>query len=260
MNRMPICYGYGRHSTNKQGMTREAQESRILDYYTRMLAPQGISYGGFYYDKATSGRTPLSEREQGRILHIIAQPGDHIVVSKLDRPFRSLRDGVTSMEQWHERGVQFHSLDLQIDTTTPVGKFFRTMLLAIAELEREFVVERGKDVREDRKRRGLPFSRGCPIGWRIVGERPDRRFKTDEAERQLVDQLHALRKQGWSWEDIAYWTTRQQVIKSKRPFPTRAQVRACLNARELGYPLVTGYKQINRMARGCRAQPGGAVR
>lgn len=253
--RTPMCYGYGRHSTNKQSMTKEAQEAKVLDYCTRILLPQGVGYGGFFYDSARSGGQPMSEREQGRVLHLVAQPGDHIVVSKMDRAFRSLRDGVTSMEQWHDRGVQFHSLDLQIDTTTVVGKFFRNILLAVAELERGFVSERGADVREDRKKRGLPYSRGCPIGWRIIGESPHRQFKTDPAERAVCDHLAGLRSDGWSFADIADWSAKQHLLRSKRRFGTPGQARAAVNARSLGYPLINGYKKINELARGCRSRP-----
>lgn len=253
MDRTPICYCYGRHSTAKQELTREAQEFRCTEYYERHLKPQGVLYGGFFYDAATSARTPFTEREQGRIVHVVAQPGDHIVVSKLDRPFRSLRDGVVSMEQWQDRGVHFHSLDLQVDTSTPMGRFFRTVLLAVAELEREFAKERTRETAELRQRQGLPYSRGCPVGWRIVGEAPHRKFKADENERMVVEHMAKLKSEGYSNDDIALWSIRQSLYQTKRPFPSRGQVRAALNARRLGYPKVSDYKKVNKMAREARA-------
>lgn len=251
MDRIPICYGYGRHSTNKQELTQEVQEFRTQEYWERTLKPKGIAWGGFHYDAATSARIPFTEREKGRILHVVAQPGDHIVVTKLDRPFRSLRDGVVSMDQWADRGVFFHSLDLQVDTSTPIGKFFRTVLLAVAELEREFAKERTRETVLLRQRQGLPYSRGCAIGWRIVGEPPHRKYKTDERERELIDQMAELREQGRSTDEIALWcVARSNDPRYKRIFPTRGQVRAALNARKLGYPKVTDYKQVNKMAKG----------
>lgn len=249
IERLPICYGYGRHSTAKQEMTREAQEFRVVDYYERNLKPKGVAWGGFHYDAATSARVPMSEREKGKVIHLVAQPGDHIVVAKLDRPFRSLRDGVVSMDQWSSRGVFFHSLDLQVDTSTPIGKFFRTVLLAVAELEREFASERTKETALARQRQGLPHSRGCPVGWKIVGEGAARRYKVDAAERELVDAMAAMREDGYSHDDIALWLMRQKIHQTKRIFPTRGQVRAALNARKLDYPKITSYKQVNRMAR-----------
>lgn len=248
--RTPLCYGYGRHSTNKQEMTQEAQEFRVKEYWERNLRPKGIAWGGFFYDAATSARVPFSERDGGRIVHATVQPTDHIVVAKLDRPFRSLRDGLVSIDQWTDRGVHFHSLDLQVDTSTPMGRFFRSILLAVAELEREFAAERTRETRLARQRQGLPHSRGIPLGWKVVGKGADRRYKVDPDERALVDVMDAMRDQGYSHDDIALWSMRQKIYPNKRVFPNRWQVRAALNAKALQYPKVTNYKRINRMARG----------
>jgi DNA invertase Pin-like site-specific DNA recombinase len=246
-DRQAICYGYGRHSTNKQELTREVQEFRTYDHWERNLKDKGIVWGGFFYDPATSARIPFSERQHGRILHAVAQPGDHILVTKLDRPFRSLRDGIVSMEQWSDRGVIFHSLDLQVDTSTPLGKFFRTILLAVAELEREFTRERTRETVELRKRAGQPYSTGCPVGWRIVGEAPHRRYRTDEDERALVDEMARLRDDGASYDDLALWSMKQQSLPCKRTFPTRGQTKWAINARRAGYPKIANYKVFNRM-------------
>jgi DNA invertase Pin-like site-specific DNA recombinase len=252
MKRPPICYGYGRHSTNKQELTREVQEHRTVEYWERNLRDRGVLWGGFFYDAATSARIPFSERESGRQLHAVAIPGDHIVVTKLDRPFRSLRDGVLNMEQWHDRGINFHSMDLQVDTSTPMGRFFRTVILAVAELEREFARERTMETAMLRQKQGVPHSRGCPFGWKIVGVAPHRKYKADEEERTLIDQMASMREGGYSHDDIALWNYRQKLFPNKRIFPTRWQVRAALLARGMGYPKVTSYKKINRMARGQR--------
>ena len=250
MNRTPICYAYGRHSTNKQELSQEVQELRTREYWERHLKDRGIMWGGFYYDAATSAKVPFTERPSGKIVHLVAQPGDHIAVTKLDRPFRSLRDGVIAMEQWEARGVHFHSLDLQFDTSTPIGKFFRTILLAVAELEREFARERTQETIIMRQKQGVPYSRGCPPGWKIVDEAPHRQFKVDADERLLVDEMQRMRDNGYCTDDIALWTRRQSRFKAKRSFPRRGQVRGCLNARKLSYPKINDYKIINKMAQG----------
>lgn len=247
MDRTPVCYGYGRHSTNKQELTQEVQAFRTKEYWERTLKAQGVAWGGFMYDAATSARIPFSERPTGRILHAIAQPGDHIVVTKLDRPFRSLRDGVTSMDQWQERKVVFHSLDLQVDTGTAMGRFFRSILLAVAELEREFAKERTQETVTMRQRQGLPYSKGCPVGWRIVGQAPHRRFRVDEAERHLVTEMAKLRSGGATHEELALWSMRQREVECKRTFPTRGQVRWALAAMAAGWPKISNYKKFNKL-------------
>lgn len=243
---VPVCMGYGRHSTSKQALTREVQEFRTYDYWERNLKSRGVKWLGFYYDEATTGSMPFSERPHGRTVFASARPGDHIVVTKLDRSFRSIRDGLSVMDQFSRRQVAFHSLDLMIDTTTPLGKFFRTVLLAVAELERDFTSERVKDIIAMRRREGKPHGKACPVGWKIVGSGTSRVYRVDEDERKMVTEMAMARVSGMSYDDIALWTMKF-APHVKRIFPTRDQVKWAINARAAGYPKITGYKQFNRM-------------
>jgi DNA invertase Pin-like site-specific DNA recombinase len=244
-----VCYGYGRHSTNKQELTREVQEFRTHEYWERNLRPKGVAWGGFLYDAATSAKVPLMERTEGARLSELASRGDHVVVTKMDRAFRSLRDGIVSIDLLSARGVVFHSLDLQVDTSTPLGRFFRSILLAVAELEREFVSERVKETIAIRKREGKPHGKACPVGWKIVGRRPHREYRVDTDERRLIDLMTDHRRAGMSYDAIALWTIRQHDAPAKRAFSHRDLVRWAIMAREAGYPKITNYKEFRRMVR-----------
>ncbi|EKG0837909.1 recombinase family protein [Salmonella enterica subsp. enterica] len=68
--------------------------------------------------------------------------GDTLVVWKLDRLGRSMRHLVVLVEELRERGVNFRSLTDSIDTSTPMGRFFFHVMGALAEMERELIVER----------------------------------------------------------------------------------------------------------------------
>lgn len=68
--------------------------------------------------------------------------GDTLVVWRLDRLGRSLRDLVEQVEQLRQRDVGFRSLHEAIDTTTPSGKLTFHLFAALAELERELIRER----------------------------------------------------------------------------------------------------------------------
>ncbi len=68
--------------------------------------------------------------------------GDTLVVWKLDRLGRSMRHLVILVEELRERGVNFRSLTDAIDTSTPMGRFFFHVMGALAEMERELIVER----------------------------------------------------------------------------------------------------------------------
>lgn len=89
------------------------------------------------------------------------------MVWKLDRLGRSLRHLVGLVEELREKGVNFRSLTDSIDTSTPMGRFFFHVMGALAEMERELIVER--------TRAGLAAARA---EGRIGGRRP--KFSDDE--------------------------------------------------------------------------------
>ncbi|CNI05096.1 recombinase family protein [Yersinia ruckeri] len=68
--------------------------------------------------------------------------GDSLVVWKLDRLGRSVRHLITLVEDLKSRGVHFRSLTDSIDTGTAMGRFFFHVMSALAEMERELIVER----------------------------------------------------------------------------------------------------------------------
>lgn len=87
--------------------------------------------------------------------------GDTLVVWKLDRLGRSMRHLVTLIEELRLREINFRSLTDSIDTSTPMGRFFFHVMGALAEMERELIVER--------TRAGLAAARA---EGRIGGRRP----------------------------------------------------------------------------------------
>ncbi|ENL7640775.1 recombinase family protein [Enterobacter hormaechei] len=95
-----------------------------------------------------------------KVLHTLSE-GDTLVVWKLDRLGRSMRHLVTLIEDLRGRGVNFRSLTDSIDTSTPMGRFFFHVMGALAEMERELIVER--------TRAGLAAARQQ---GRIGGRRP----------------------------------------------------------------------------------------
>lgn len=83
--------------------------------------------------------------------------GDTLVVWKLDRLGRSVKQLVDLVEELHKRGVQFKSLTDAIDTGTPSGRFFFHVMASLAEMERELIVERtraGLDIARQLGRKG----------------------------------------------------------------------------------------------------------
>lgn len=87
--------------------------------------------------------------------------GDTLVVWKLDRLGRSMRNLVLLVDELRQRGIHFKSLTDSIDTSIPMGRFIFHIMSALAEIERELIVER--------TRAGLSAAREK---GRIGGRRP----------------------------------------------------------------------------------------
>ena len=85
--------------------------------------------------------------------------GDTLIVWKLDRLGRSLRDLITMLDDLRARGVKFHSLTEAIDTATPTGRAMWQMIGVLAELERSLISERTRAGVNAAQRRGVKFGR-----------------------------------------------------------------------------------------------------
>jgi DNA invertase Pin-like site-specific DNA recombinase len=105
-------------------------------------------------DKVSSTRADRSGLAKS--LEILRE-GDALVVWKLDRLSRSVKQLVGLVGELHQRGVQFKSLTAAIDTGTPSGQFLFRVIASLAEMERELTVERtraGLEIARELGRKG----------------------------------------------------------------------------------------------------------
>ena len=124
--------GYVRCSTVEQNEERQL----------RMMAEQGIDAKHIYTDKASGKNT---DRPAFHKMMNYVREGDTVVVESISRIARNTRDLLGIVEQLTAKGVEFVSIKEQIDTTTPQGKFMLTVFGALAELERENILERQRE-------------------------------------------------------------------------------------------------------------------
>jgi len=141
-----MLIGYARVSTNDQ------------ETATQVAALKAAGCERIYREKASGGRWDRPELH--RLLDQLRK-GDVLVVWKLDRLSRSLRDVLTIMERLGDSGAGFRSLTEAIDTTTPAGRMMMQMVGAFAEFERAMLRERTKAGLDSARREG-----------RIGGRRP----------------------------------------------------------------------------------------
>ena len=87
------------------------------------------------------------------------QRGDTIIVESISRFARNTKDLLVLVERLTSKGVEFVSLKEHIDTTTPTGRFMLTIFAAVAELEREYTLQRQAEGIAAAKARGVHLGR-----------------------------------------------------------------------------------------------------
>ena len=206
--REPRCYGYGRASTKKQVDSPETQKEKIKNYAKYHQLPGDVT---FFIDAAVSGKVPWEDRPAGGAMFKQLRPGDHVIISKLDRAFRKLSDCVLILERFEKMGIKVHIVNLMggaIDLSSAMGKFIIHVLAAFAELERAFISERTKDGLSMRKKRNQVYCHYPGYGYRWEKQRVDgktvRVRVRDDEERNTMRSIAMWRMQDnpWPWKTI----------------------------------------------------------
>jgi DNA invertase Pin-like site-specific DNA recombinase len=151
------------------------------------------------------------------------------------------------LKAFEDRGVTFHSDKEKIDTSTAMGRAFRTMLLAMAEVERDLASERTLEIQASLKAAGKPHCKGCPIGWKIVRTTYGREYRVDEDERRIAKVMLDMHHDGVSYDRIASWATRQTKYPTKRGYSFANKAKWAVLACEFGFPkTITNYREFFR--------------
>jgi DNA invertase Pin-like site-specific DNA recombinase len=209
---MPTAYGYGRASTERQVDTLKVQAEKITRYFEYSLNPKGYGFGKIFSDPATSGKTNIRQRPEGSLLNLALEPGDAVIIAKLDRGFRNARDGLETLEKWLERGVVVHILDINVDTSTPFGKMVFTMFAAFAEWERSRIRDRLMESIAYRRARGRPLCQNAPYPFVVRGPRNNKQFAYAPWKRQMGRYVVKMRERGHTFEQI-YWALYYAGVK-----------------------------------------------
>lgn len=135
-----MIYGYARVSTKGQDRYGNSLKDQI-----KKLKEAGAIV--IFSDSFTG--TKMDRPKFNKLLEVL-QPGDTVIITKLDRFARTASDGAKMIQQLVDAGIIVNVLNMGIADNTPMGKLMVTMLLAFAEFERDMIVERtttGKEVK-----------------------------------------------------------------------------------------------------------------
>lgn len=130
-----MVYGYCRVSTQGQ-----AKDGNSLEAQEKLLQKNGAQK---IYSDAFTG-TKAHRPELDKLLDKL-QPGDKLVITKLDRIARSASQGIELIQALLDNGITVHVLNMGLMDNTPTGKLIRNIMLAFAEFERDMIIERTQE-------------------------------------------------------------------------------------------------------------------
>ena len=184
--------GYIRVSTEdqaKEGQSLSIQDMqlhRYCDLYDHELVDVIV-------DDGVSASMPLEKRHGGSQLidRLRDREADGFVVQRLDRAFRITTDGLATAENFKAQRLGIHSVNEHIDTASPMGYYFLTLLLANAQLERDRISERATEVSNGLREQGKAYG-PTPYGCTRRGDKLYRDAKTWGIRNRIIEMKDTL--------------------------------------------------------------------
>lgn len=152
-----------------------------------------------YKDDGISGMS-ISKRNgyKKMIEYMLNNNINGIVVYSLSRLGRRLKDVVEFMDLLKSKNISFYSIKENLNNDDKVGSLILNILGSINEFECEVIRERIKDVKRDKKERGLVYGR-MVYGFDNI----DGKMIVSKIERNVVKRIKNLRSRRWSWRRIS---------------------------------------------------------
>ncbi len=190
-------------------------------------AAEAEGYKVFQVFKEVASSTNLEREELRRMLGKLDEY-DAIFVTKLDRLSRSMHDWCRMNELLDQHDVALVSVTQKIDTSTPMGRFFRDLLMLFAQFEREMIAERTYEKMAEQARQGK-WSGGRPIlGYDLEGKT----LVVNRDEAKIVEAIFdkylelASISRTTRWANLKGYRTKHVSCKNGREFKPREFTRA----------------------------------
>ena len=165
-------FGYARVSTSQQS----------LDIQIKTLLESGVKESRIFTDKISGSHV---DREGLHMLRVKVEKGDVILVKKLDRLGRDTADMIQLIKEFDDMGVAVRFLDDGINTEGTMGKMVVTILSAVAQAERQRILELTNEGRIDAKAKGIKFGRKRTIDRERLQKLHDTGMGATDISRQM---------------------------------------------------------------------------
>src|ERR1035438_6097127 len=190
--------GYVRVSTDKQaeqGVSLEAQAEKIR----AMAVVHNAKLAEIIVD-AESAKS-LNRPGMARLLAMVdAGEVQTVIIAKLDRLTRSVKDLCTLLERFERRGVALVSVAESLDTSSAAGRLVLNIMTAVSQWEREAIGERTRDAMRHKRSNGERVG-NIPYGYRLAAD--GRHLEEDPGEQKLLAEIRRLRREGATLRGIA---------------------------------------------------------
>lgn len=197
--------GYVRVSTEKQadfGVSLEAQTEKVR----AMAVVQGAELAEIIVDAGESAKS-LNRPGMERLLQLVDARGvDTVIIAKLDRLTRSVKDLAELLERFTRRGVSLVSVAESLDTGTAAGRLVLNIMTAVSQWEREAIGERTRDAMSHKRANGERVGT-IPFGFRLAED--GSRLEAAPAEQDVLARIHQLKAAGHTLREIAEELNRQ---------------------------------------------------
>ncbi len=165
-----------------------------------MAAVQDAELLDVIVDAGESAKS-LNRPGMARLLSLVdAGAVDTIIIAKLDRLTRSVRDLAVLLERFTRRGVSLVSVAESLDTGSAAGRLVLNIMVSVSQWEREAIGERTRTAMSFKKSQGERVGE-LPFGYKLAADGVH--LEADPQEQEIVARIRALSQDGLSTRRIA---------------------------------------------------------
>lgn len=242
------AFGYARVSSEQQkesGLGIEAQTLFIRQFYQNRFTNEYDLQRIFTDEAESASKINFPERTQGKELYMLAGAGDLIIINRLDRIFRNMRDQANTMHHFNQVGVRIVSPEFGMlgiyDSNDHSAWLLLNMMTMNAEMAARSYSARMVDFREMCKQTGRAAGGEIPLGFLIARDaKGDAWYQPDPVEREIMSRMTRwYRDDRYTLEEIAVFLndnnvrTRKRVSRKGADAWTKQQVWDWINAHDI---------------------------